>query len=164
MPRKSATIDQSTDTDTQSMTTETAEQNKEIVRHEKLEGDELLAAIRALEAEKSPEDPEKEEVMRACGYYSETFIDGELTRVTYQENAFWSAFSAAQGIKLAAPTRSGSAGRAPSKYATVSKTGARIVVGGHFSEQAGFEIGQKLNVTVSNGQIVLTPMQGEEDL
>jgi hypothetical protein len=136
-----------------------AEVKQEVVKHERLTGQEMLAALNQL-----GQDAEQEEAFRAAGYYSEVYENGELVKIRYQEKAFWAAFAAAsQGITFATKTRGGGAGRPKRPYVTVSKESLRLVLGGHFAEAAGFTEKQKIKVTAEAGVITLTPWDDAEE-
>lgn len=161
-----ATIEPGTDSDTTDpitpiqMAEATQETNQEVVKHERLTGDAMLAALAPL-----GQEAEQEEAFRVCGYFSEVFEDGELVKVRYQEKAFWAAFAAAsQGITFATKTRGGGAGRPKRPYVKVAKESLRIVLGGHFAEAAGFSEHQKVKVTATAGSITITPWEDADEM
>jgi hypothetical protein len=144
----------------QTLTEEGAGPKVDIVKHERLVGAEMLQKLSSL-----GQEADQEEAFRACGYYSEVFEDGQFVKYRYQEKPFWAAFAAAsQGITFATKTRGGGAGRPKRPYVKVAKDTLRIVLGGHFAEQAGFAEHQKVKVTAANGSITITPwVDADED-
>lgn len=98
-----------------------------------------------------------DEVAYGAGFYT-IVTDSETgeTKTTIHKNEFYSAMTAAlTGIAFEAPKRAYTARKNRAPIVSVTKIG-NIVVGGRHSEVAGFGSGDKLLVTVSEGQIVLT--------
>lgn len=152
------------DSTTDEMTTEAPEApelEKEIIKGERLTGDALMAKCRELDSEEITED----EVARACGYFTDTYVNGELESSRIAIKQFWLAFSAAQGIKFAPKKRGGGgAGRPKQPYVKVAKETCKISIGGHFSEAAGFAEHQKVKVTAAPGVITITPWEEAEEV
>jgi antitoxin component of MazEF toxin-antitoxin module len=146
---QSETTESNTTMATATETTEAPKKN--IVKGERLVGDELLRLVQEL-----GDSVEEDEFVRRAGYYSQTLDEnGEVVSERLQTNAFYVALTAAQGIKIKAPSRSGG-GRKQSDNVKVAKTTKKIAIPGHAADRAGFNEGDKVKFDVSEGQIVIT--------
>lgn len=103
-----------------------------------------------------------EDVMKQAGYFTEIrdAETDELINVRINDNGFYVAYMAAQGLQIEKP-KSGQIGRPKREYLKVAKTTKKIVVGGHYAETAGWDEGDKVHVEAKPGQIIITAYQGE---
>jgi hypothetical protein len=157
-PQESPTIETVTDIPMTAATleapAETAGAAKPNIRKgTRLEGDALLALAAQL-----GESVEENDFFYQAGYYSETLDDeGNVVSVRYFPKPFYSAYIAAQGLKIKPAARAG--GGPGSRLRTsvkVAKSTRKISVGGHFSEIAGFNEGDKVKIDAAPGQITIT--------
>lgn len=98
-----------------------------------------------------------DEVAYGAGFYT-VVTDSETgeTKTTIHKNEFYSAMTAAlTGIAFEAPKRAYTARKNRAPVVSVTTIG-NIVVGSRHSDVAGFASGDKILVTASEGQIVLT--------
>lgn len=98
-----------------------------------------------------------DEVAYNAGFYTiVTDLETGETKTTIHKNEFYSAMIAAlTGIAFEAPKRAYTARKNRAPVISVTTIG-NIVVGSRHSDVAGFASGDKILVTASEGQIVLT--------
>jgi len=132
----------------------TAEATKPNVRKGvRLEGDELLALAARL-----GESVEENDFLYQAGYYTETLDEaGNVISIRYFPKPFYAAYAASQGLKIKPSARAGAGtGSRIRSSVKVAKTTKKISVGGHFSEAAGFNEGDKVKIDATPGQITIT--------
>lgn len=155
MPRKTGAKAETVETNqTPEMTEVTESVNDSKITRQKgtpLAGEEFKAYLAANKGKAV------DEVAYGAGFY--TIATDEATgetKTTIHKNEFYSAMTAAlTGIAFEAPKRAYTARKNRAPIVSVTKIG-NIVVGGRHSEVAGFSSGDKLLVTATEGQIVLT--------
>lgn len=110
-----------------------------------LTGPELLQKVKDLPG------ATKQELARACGYYSTQ--GNERARLS----AFYAALLEAKGINLGSSTETTPRGKLPS-YRTRVHFNGNLMVGARYVEQLGFRPGDEFEIKLSKSGIRLVPL------
>jgi hypothetical protein len=122
-----------------------------------LTGEDLQALLQRPENQ----DADETALMRAAGYFVDTLnADGELVRTAYRTKEFYAAFAASFGVKIKKPARStaGSPKGARSSVKVAINT-KKITIVGFYSEQAGFNEGDRVAIHAEPGTITVTLLE-----